>query len=83
MGYLCVVFDFQFFDQEGYKVTLEGLSRLQSNILPILISKLLEKEISIDKTLEIIDEIEFDEGETEIAVKKAIRITLLKKRNKP
>jgi hypothetical protein len=76
-------FDFQFFDQEGYKITLEGLSRLQSNILPILISKLLEKEISIDKTLEIIDEIEFDEGETEIAVKKAIRNTLLKKRNKP
>ncbi|WP_298286849.1 DUF4062 domain-containing protein [uncultured Lutibacter sp.] len=76
-------FDFQFFDQEGYKVTLEGLSRLQSNILPILISKLLEKEISIDKTLEIIDEIKFDEGETEIAVKKAIRNTLLKKRNKP
>jgi len=74
-------FDFQFNDQQGYKITLEGLSRLQSNILPKLISKLLEKEISIEKTIEIINEIEFEVGESEIAVKRAIKKTLLKTTN--
>lgn len=73
------VFDFQFEDKQGYKITFEGISRLSKDIISSLISKLLEKEVPIDKVIEVMDELNFEKGEFENILKKIIKKALLNK----
>lgn len=76
------VFDFQFVDKQGYKITFEGISRLSKDIISSLISKLLEKEVPIDKVIEVMDELDFEKGEFENTLKKVIKKALLNKTEK-
>lgn len=70
-------YDFQYEDSHGYKTTIEGISSRNSR-MTVLVSKLLEKNIPIITTIEILDEIDFNEGELEKETKNAV-IKILKK----
>lgn len=70
-------YDFQYEDSHGYKTTIEGISYRNSR-MTVLVSKLLEKNIPIITSIEILEEIDFNEGELENETKKAV-IKILKK----
>ena len=72
-------YDFQFRDSDGYKVTIEGVYRIDSNQLISITSTLLEKEVEINKIIEILNEIDFDFGEKEKLIKKEIIEVLINK----
>lgn len=74
-------FDFQYVDEEGYRTTLEGLSRLNSDLMVSLTSKLLEKDVSINKIIEIMEETDFNFGKNETQIKKNVIQILLKQIN--
>jgi hypothetical protein len=65
-------YDLQFLEQQGYRITFEGLSRFSSNLISKLVSKLLEKNVSTKDTIEIIEAVDFNFGDSEIAIKRAI-----------
>lgn len=70
-------YDFQYEDSYGYKTTIEGISYKNSRMTQ-LVTKLLEKDIPIPTIIEILDEIDFNEGELEMETKKAVIIILKK-----
>lgn len=72
-----VRYDFQYEDSHGYKTTIEGISYRNSR-MTILVTKLLEKNIPVITIIEILEEIDFNEGELEKETKIAI-IKILKK----
>ena len=70
-------YDFQYEDSHGYKTTIEGISYRNSR-MTVLVTKLLEKNIPIITIIEILEEIDFNEGDLEKETKNAI-IKILKK----
>lgn len=71
-------FDFEYHDEEGYKTTIEGLSRFNNTIIS-LVSKLLEKEVPINKIIEIINETNFNLNKKDKITRRIVLHVLLKK----
>lgn len=75
-----ITYDFEYIDNDGYKTTIIGINQVHSNLFIAIISKMLEKEVEIDKISDIIHDINFELDFSEKEIKKFV-IDVLQKNN--